>query len=211
MGDNDAKSGPSRGSFDARARLPGRSARPRWVVVLAMAMLAVGGNLLLGGVAIVRGLSPSRGAPTLQDLGAMSIALAAAHPVAVVLNAVSKILFGLLLLYAVAAVFTSDRRARAATLLAAWVGIAYQIGDALFLFLLMRQRIAPLLASLAAANGGPTPAPTVQDLAPLTDVVIFGTALLGIAFSVLLLAFFGGRRGRGFFGPGRQPRPGHGG
>jgi hypothetical protein len=178
--------------------LPGRRPRPTWVVVLAMAMLIYGGDLLLGAVSLLRGF-PGRGlpassgaAPAVQDLAAVLASLAAAHPVAVTVNALSKLVLALLLLYAVAAVFSADPRARAAALLAAWVGIVHQIGDKLFLFLIVRPR-------------------SVAEVMSVTDAIIVSTGLLGVAFSVLLLTFFGGRRGRGVFGPQRQPRVGHGG
>jgi hypothetical protein len=177
---------------------PGRRARPTWVVVLAMAMLIYGGSLLQDAASTLRGL-PARGAsasradaPAVQELIAWVASRAAAHPVAVRVNALSKLVLALLLLFAVAAVFSADPRARGATLLAAWVGIVHQIGHGLFLFLIVWPRSAAALM-------------------PFTDAIIVGTGLLGVAFSVLLLAFFGGRRGRGVFGPQRQPRVGHGG
>jgi hypothetical protein len=165
------------------------------VRVLALAMMIFGGQLLLWGASMLRGLPgpPAGGAePALGQLGTVFAALALAHPVAVKVNALSKLALALLLLYAVAAVFTSDARARASVLLAAWAGIAYQIGDGLFLFLVVRPR-------------------SVSELVSLADVFIVATGLVGVAFSVLLLAFFGGRRGRVFFGPGQEPRHGHGG
>ena len=178
--------------------LPGRRPRPTWVVVLAMAMLIFGGHLLLGAASMLRGLpgrglpAPSGATPAAQDLAAVFASLAAAHPVAVRVNALSKLVLALLLLYAVAAVFSADPRARGATVLAAWVGIVHQIGDGLFLFLVVRPR-------------------SVAELVSVTDAIIVGTGLLGVAFSVLLLTFFGGRRGRGVFGSQRHPRVGHGG
>ena len=178
--------------------LSGRRSRPTWVVVLAMAMLIFGGGLLQEAASTLRGL-PGRGlsaasgaAPEVQELVAGVASRAAAHPVAVRLNALSKLVLALLLLYAVAAVFSADPRARGATLLAAWAGIVHQIGDGAFLFLVVWPRSA-------------------VELPRVTHAIILGTGLLGVAFSVLLLTFFGGRRGRGVFGPRRQTRVGHGG
>jgi hypothetical protein len=190
--------------------------RPRWVVVLALAMLAFGGHLLTVGVSTLPAHArpaASDATPDLQGIAAMVSAIAEAHPVAVRVNALSKVLLGLLLLYAVAAVFASDPRARAATLLAGWVGIGYHVGDALFRFLVVRPGVveaAPLLASLVTSQrpAGSTPL-SGQDMVSLHDLVIVGTGLAGVAFCVLLLAFFGGRRGRGFFVGGGQPSHGH--
>jgi hypothetical protein len=64
---------------------------------------------------------------------------------------------------------------------------------------------APFVASQRLDGAPPLSAP---QLVSLHDAVIVTTLLVGLAFSVLLLAFFGGRRGRGFFGAG--PQPGHG-
>jgi hypothetical protein len=205
---------PARASRPSVWRRPGP--RPRWVVVLALGMLAFGGHLLTIGVTTLPArpqAAPRDASPDLQGIAAMVSAVAEAHPVAVRVNALSKVLLGLLLLYAVAAVFASDPRARGATLLAAWVGIGYQVGDALFRFLVVRPGVveaAPLLASLVASQrpAGSTPL-SGQDMVSLHDAVIVGTGLAGVAFCVLLLAFFGGRRGRGFFGGGGQPSHGH--
>ena len=178
--------------------LPGRRPRPTWVVVLAMAMLIYGGQLLVTAAGVLRGLPPSAlsasggVSPAVQEMAARVASRVAAHPVAVTVNAVSKLVLALLLLYAVAAVLSADPRARGATLLAAWAGIIHQFGDGLFLFLVVWPHSPAHLVFVTAG-------------------VVVGTSLLGVAFSVLLLTFFGGRRGRGVFGPQRQPRVGHGG
>jgi hypothetical protein len=205
---------PTAAGRPGAGRRPGQ--RPRWVVVLGLAMLAFGGHLLTIGVSTLP--EHPRGAigdasPDLQGIAAMVSAIADAHPLAVRLNALSKVLLGLLLLYAVAAVFASDPRARWATLLAAWVGIGYHVADGLFRFLVVRPGVveaAPLLANLVTSQrpAGSTPI-SGQDMVSLHDIVILGTGLGGVAFCVLLLTFFGGRRGRGFFGGGGQPSHGH--
>jgi hypothetical protein len=192
--------------------------RPRWVVVLALAMMVFGGHLLTSGFTILRGLGPQPAAagasgdsPTLDDVRAVRAAFAQAHPTAVRINAYSKLALALLLLYAVAAVFSSDRRARTAAVVAAWVGIGYHLGDALFLFLVVRKGVvaaAPMLATWAANQTPGKPVPSVAQLVSLTDLLIVVTGVVGVGFSVLLLAYFGGTRGRLFFGPGRQPNHG---
>jgi hypothetical protein len=201
-----------------KAAAPARGPRPTWVVVLAMAMMVFGGHLLTGGVSILRAIpeqsgavEPPTGNPTLDDVRAVRASFALTHPTAVKLNALSKLALALLLLYAVAAVFSSDRRARTATMVAAWVGIGYHVGDALFLFFVVRKGMvaaAPMLASWAASQAGPGKAtPSAGMLMSLTDGLIVGTSLVGVAFSVLLLAFFGGQRGQRFFNAGGPPRP----
>jgi hypothetical protein len=194
----------------ARPRPP--EGRPTWVVVLALAMLIFGGRLLINGVAqlggppVDRALEETASAQVGRDLKVLGESLARAyreHPTAVRANGASKVVMGLLLLFAVAAVFVSDPRARAATLVAAWAGIAYQVGDALFLFLIFRKglvEVAPALVDLAARQTAAGQAPSAGTLISMMDVVIVGLGLVGIGFSVVLLAFFGGRRGRTFFG-----------
>jgi hypothetical protein len=208
----------------ARNRRP--ESRPTWVVILALAMLVFGGRLLLDGVSQLSKPRPDRvldqpgaSAQVAEDLRALGESLARAyreHPVAVRVNAASKVVMGVLLLFAVAAVFASDPRARRAAMLAAWVGIAYQVGDVVFQLKILRKGMvaaAPVLVKLAARDSPPDKVPSAGALVSMLDMVIVGAGVLGILFSVLLLTFFGGRRGRTFFGAGadmvrRQPHHG---
>lgn len=202
--------------------------RPTWVVVLAMAMMAFGGHLLTGGLSILRGLGASEvtmpaavpsgdaaaeaSAVASRDLAAVARSAGREHPWAVRGIAAAKVSLGLLLLFAVAAVLTWDPRGRMAVLIAAWAGIAYHIGDALFLFLVVRKGVvaaAPQLASLAAANGetlSPEAMASLADTAML--IVTLVTTAVGMAFSVVLLTYFGGRRGRALYGFGQPPHHG---
>jgi hypothetical protein len=206
-----------------KPRLP--EARPTWVIVLAMAMLVFGGRLVihaasqLSGPNIEQALKDGASAHVTQDLQALGQSLAQAyrdHPVAVRINAISTLVMGLLLLFAVAAVFASDPRARKATLLAAWFGIAYQIGDVIFLFSVFRRSVvavAPMLVALAAQQAPAGKVPTASAFVSIVDVFIVVAGVVGVGFSVVLLTFFGGRRGRTFFGVGadlvgRQPTHG---
>jgi hypothetical protein len=195
------------------------------VVVLALAMLVFGGWLLISGVRQIRDpggqrpIDPRASIQEAQDVQAVNASLARAyreHPVEVQVNAFSKLVMGLLLLFAVAAVFAGDARARKATMVAAWVGIAYQVGEVLFMLRIFRQGVvegAPALVSLAARQSAAGKVPTVGAVISAFDVFIVGLGALGILFSVVLLTFFGGRRGRTFFGVGadivrRQPHHG---
>jgi hypothetical protein len=191
------------------------------VALLATAMMIYGGHKLTSGLVMAtsnpnEGVVASTAAAT-RDLQAIASSIDRAHrahPVAVRVNTGSKLAMGLIMLLAVAAVFSADPRARQITLAAAWAGIAYQIGDAIFMFRVVRKamlEIAPVLADLAArqAAGGSKPVPP----GTMVDVGIVGTTLVSIGFSVLLLTYFGGRRGRSFFGVGadiarRQPHHG---
>ena len=218
--------------------------RPTWVIVLAVSMMAFGGHLLMGGLSTVRNLWAPRAvtiespephdsatvpevdatadgavdAVLLRDMRAMSQRLDRDHPWAVRLNAGSKVVLGLVLLFATAAVWSSDPRGRLAALLAAWAGIAYHVGDALFLLLVLRKGViaaAPALATLASrASRGATEAPSVEAMVSFADtfmiVLSVVTAVGGIGFSVVLMKYFGGHKGRLLYGlepPGRVHAP----
>jgi len=199
--------------------------RPVWVVVLALGMLVLGGILLMTGLNQLadpehkRAIDPEATVQESQDRRTMNDAMARAfrdHPAEVRANAVSKLAMGLVLLFAVAAVFGSDPRARRATILAGWIGVAYQLSDLLFYFVVYRKGViagAPALMNLAARqNTGKLP--TAAAVVTAFDVTMVGMALLGVLFSVVLLTFFGGRRGRTFFGSGAdmvRRQPNHGG
>jgi len=203
---------------------PRPEGRPIWVVVLALAMLVLGGLFLISGFnqladpGYQRAVDPNASVQDAQDRRAMNEALARAfreHPTEVRVNALSKVAAGLVLLLAVAAVFASDIRARKAALLAGGIGVAYQIGDLLFYFAVYRKGViagAPALMNLAARQN-PGRVPTAGAVISAFDVMMVGVGVLGILFSVVLLTFFGGRRGRTFFGAGadivrRQPHHG---
>jgi hypothetical protein len=208
-------------------RPPEAGSRPTWVVVLALAMLVFGGRLLMAGMAQMTGSGVERpneevvSAHNISEVRAVSDQLEREyreHTVAVRLNATSKVAMGVLMLFAVAAVFASDARARKATMLAAWLGIAFQFGDVGFKLLIMRKGMvaaAPVLVSLLARQSGAARAPSASAVISALDVFIVSLGVLGVLFSVVLLTFFGGKRGRSFFGVGpradmvrRQPHHG---
>src|SRR5687768_2862827 len=172
--------------------------RPTWVVVLALAMLLSGGRLLINGGAMLSGGGMDRvaaeSAAATQDYQALAESLAKvyrAHPQAVRANGVSKVLIGLLTLFAVAAVFSGDPRARKAAMAVAWGGIAFELGDALFLFTIVRPemaQMAPVLANLTARQAAGATTPLTPGMAVwLFDMTVVVKGLLGTAFSVLLL------------------------
>lgn len=211
----------------AKKKPPARpEGRPVWVVVLAMAMLVLGGMLLMSGLDQLtasgrqRAIHPEATVQESQDQRMMNDAMARAfrdHPAEVRANALSKLAMGLVLLFAVAAVFGSDPRARRATMLAGWIGVAYQLTDLLFYFVVYRKGViagAPALMNQLAARQNTGKLPTAAAVVTGVDVLMVGMALLGVLFSVVLLTFFGGRRGRTFFGSGAdivRRQPNHGG
>jgi hypothetical protein len=201
--------------------------RPTWVVVLALAMLVFGGRLLITGIEQMSGSGMERpneegaSAHIISDVKAVNDRVEQSyreHPVAVRLNATSKVAMGLLMLLAVATVFAGDARARKAAMLAAWAGIAFQLTDVAFKLLILRKGMvaaAPVLVNLVARQSGAARAPSATAVISVLDIFLVSPGILGVLFSVVLLTFFGGRRGRSFFGVGagadmvrRQPHHG---
>ena len=119
----------------------------------------------------------------------------------------AKIALAGLLLYTVAALWTNDRRGQKAAVAAAWAGIAYQVGSAAFLIGYVRPgvlAVAPAWvdALVAAEPEGPPAEQWLEAAGLLLLALPLGLALLGIGFSVLLLVFFKGPKGRAFYGAG---------
>ena len=199
--------------------------RPRWVTVLAVLMLLAGARLFLGSLTDLRRLVTGRSMAELRLDGvvdaeqevlirgqlALDEAVDRAHPVAARVQAAARLALGLVFLFAVAAVFSDDPRARSASVLAAWIGMALHAGSGLFVLTAVRGRVADLLPALqqvaaqAHARAGDTPSASA-DLAQLASTLVIQvpllSAALGVLFSVLLLVTFGGRRGRLFYNDG---------
>src|SRR6185436_8799836 len=116
----------------ARPRPP--EGRPTWVMVLALAMLFVGGRFAATAVLELRDPyhpQPFPGAAfsahLSEDIAALNAAMAKSyqqHAVAVRVNLASRLLVGLLMLLAAAAVFTSNLQARLVAIVAAYAAIA---------------------------------------------------------------------------------------
>ena len=199
--------------------------RPRWVTVLAVLMLLAGARLFLGSLTDLRRLVTGRSMAELRLDGvvdaeqevlirgqlALDEAVDRAHPVAARVQAAARLALGLVFLFAVAAVFSDDPRARSASVLAAWIGMALHAGSGRFVLTAVRGRVADLLPALqqvaaqAHARTGDTPSASA-DLAQLASTLVIQvpllSAALGVLFSVLLLVTFGGRRGRLFYNDG---------
>ncbi len=207
--------------------------RPTWLVILTSLMLMFGSQLLFSALTTLRALHadppPATSATDrpvqitspeealVQQLA--NVLVDRAHPGAVRAHALARLALALMLFYVVAAVFSFDPKGRTAALLAGWLGIAYHIGNALFFILVVRDGIvalAPSWVELAVKQAG-AEAVAGQDLVglanTLTLIVPVATALGGIAFCVVLLAYFGGRRGRQLYGLDSQTvrLPSHGG
>ena len=215
--------GPDRsaGSAAPGRRVPAGQ-RPTWMVVLASLMVVVAFNLFLGGLsALADGPARLAGVPVEGD-GAgsaeaaatralqrgMAIALQRVDPLLIRTYAIAKLVLGALMLFAVAAIATNDRRGRQGTLVAAWVGIAYHVAGALFFILFVRGRLMDAASEWVrevrnlqnTAFSGGTPEQVLSWANQAFVIFPVGLALLGIGFSVVLIAYFGGNRGRAFYG-----------
>ena len=196
--------------------------RPPWLVLLSSFTLVYGGVMLVSGLDALRDPRAATHFPLRQaltppqeellrqivDVGAR---IAAAHARAIRFNAAAALPVGLLLLFAAASTMSRDRRGRQFTLLAAWVGIAYQILSTALTFPLIREyarQAAPQLAQLVAMQAGGAAANATPEVAAQA-VVGFPllTTALSIMGSLVLIRYFGGRRGRVLYGLERPEAP----
>jgi hypothetical protein len=146
-------------------------------------------------------------------------------------RAAASMVVALFMLYSAAAALSRDRHGRTATLIAAWLGIAYQVGTLPLVIPIASDYAAassPVLIRMMAAENpragtgdGKGPATTTsgdagtaagdkvdpprpETLASFTETVFLGvpiaTAVLGVLGSLLLISYFGGRRGRALYG-----------
>ena len=201
-----------------RARSPEH--RPPWLVLLSSFTLIYGGVMLVSGLDALRDPRAATHFPTRQaltptqeellrqivDVGA---GIAATHARAIRANAAGALPVGLLLLFAAAATMSRDRRGRQVTLAAAWASILYQLVSLALTLPLIRQyarEAAPQLAQLVALQAdGAAATPEVAAQAVVVFPVL--TTALAVAGSLVLIRYFGGRRGRILYGLERPEGP----
>lgn len=196
--------------------------RPTWVLVLTSIMLLAGGYSLVAGLLKVRDPSIVFTVATTdtagsdaqvqlnRELTAARAAAVAPHRRGVRIEAVFEILLALFTLYATAAVLSRDRNGRALTLAVGSLGIVYQLGTLPLYLSLMHdyaERGADLLAQLVIQSGGGKGSPDAIDAVEvarrLRSAIVGGpvvVAAVSVVGSLVLLTFFGGRRGRALYG-----------
>jgi hypothetical protein len=200
--------------------------RPAWLVILSSLMLLAGGYSLVAGMLKLR--DPTMilmvgGAETLdsdadvdlnRQLLAARVAAVTPHRSGLRIEAGCEVGLALFTLYATAAVFSRDRRGRALTLAVGLLGIGYQLA-VLPLYLALTQDYAARGSALLARSIVETVGPTSADLTPeqitarLHSAIVGGplvAAAVGIVGSLVLLFFFGGRRGKLLYGIARPPQ-----
>ncbi len=224
MGLRDARGTPqpeATGAFGPRrAKSPER--RPPWLVLLSSFTLIYGGVMLVSSLDALR--DPRAGTPfqarpamtqpqeeLLRQIVAVNTRIAAEHTRAIRFNAAAALPVGLLLLFAAASTMSRDRRGRQYTLLAAWSAIAYQVLSATLTFPIIREcarAIAPQYAQFIAMQTGQPAANPTPEAATLAVIAfpLFTTGL-SILGSLVLIRYFGGRRGRVLYGLERPEAP----
>ena len=191
--------------------------RPVWLIVLAATMLLFGGMTLVGGLLVIRDPAtvahhtiraaprPPAAEEAARKVEVVLDAIVARHRVALRLDAIASIAFGMFTLYAVAAVLSRDRNGRLLAVLTAVLGIVYQLGELPLSMRITRETVAaagPLLAELMAAGGegaGRSQAELVASLEAAAARSPFFAAV-GVGWCLLLLVYFAGRRGRELYG-----------
>ena len=196
--------------------------RPVWLAAMTSAMLIYAGMSLIDALSLLRRPHAATAA-AIEDvarasgqidaarrLAAVGESIVAAHPLAVRVDALAGVLVALLTLFAVAAIFSHDRRARRATVAAGWAGILYQLGALPFGVALARRAAeagAPVLQQVLAQSGRDFHGLAEGDVAGALRAAVLMMpvlrAAMGIAWSLALLFFFAGRRGRAVFGQDR--------
>jgi hypothetical protein len=188
--------------------------RPAWLVLLSSLTLIYGGGLLVRSLEtlrdprasshlpVTRAMTPAEEEITKQ-LADVATRVASAHARSIRGDAAVSLPVALLMLFAAAATMSRDRRGRQIALAAAWTGIAYQIATLALTLPFARDfatQAAPLLVQLVALQAG-AQANTTPDV---VAKVVFASPILmsagAIAGSLVVIRYFGGRRGRVLYG-----------
>jgi hypothetical protein len=193
--------------------------RPRWMTLLTLLMLLLGGRLLVTSLSDVHRVI-SKGAVVLTLDGSLDAqqeaflraqvvldnALSRHRPVSLTCYSVGRLALGLLYLFAVAAIFSGDARGRRVAIGAGWAGILMSAANALFLVLVVRNVLPwlePMLASAYAEDAVRTGRAALANVGEQARVFLFQVPLLvtgvGLLWSLLLIAYFRGRRVRLFY------------
>ena len=152
-----------------------------------------------------------------RRLAAARIAAVRPHVFRVRTEATLEVVLALFALYATAAILARDRHGRALALGVGVLGIIYQVGTLPVYLPLMRdyaESSSDLLAQVIFQSAGQVSALTPAEISHRLRTAIEGGPILSAAVwvvgSLVLFAFFGGRRGRALYGIGGPPstRPG---
>jgi len=195
------------------------ASRPTWLTVLTSSMLVYGGVTLVSALLMLREPramavmaienmarpvdATAESTETVQKLEALSNAIVERHKAEVRAGALISLGVALLTLYTVAALLTRDSRGRKLAMLTAGVGIVYQLGGLPLGVVMARQAAAEgsaLLSQVVIESGREPPGFTPAQLSHLMVVPAILAGLLGALACLVLLYYFGGRRGRALYG-----------
>jgi hypothetical protein len=193
------------------------------LVVLALLMLMHGGLSLIGALTNLRDpkllATVSLGNATetpeqmvvKQKLLTITQGILLGHHEAIRAVTLAAIALALVTLYAVAAILSRDKHGRRLALVTAWLIIAYQLGSLPVFLRIARDHATQSAPLLAEIIGGTTSAEErlqlVQKITSLTVIEPYVVSAFGVGWALLLMAYFGGRRGRQLYGiePVRTP------
>jgi hypothetical protein len=194
--------------------------RPTWLVLVAALMLMSATRLGLSGLLTLTGNGGGAGGSNAlvvspEEAAAKAVESAMqrveqSHGRAVKAHACIQVGIALLVLLVVSSVFTLDPRGRSMALVAGWVGVAYHLANAMFGLVILRPEILKMAPAMVAKLSGSIPGANADDamlstIKVLSIVMPVMAAGFGIMFCVLILVFFGGRRGRQLYG--LEPAP----
>jgi hypothetical protein len=185
------------------------------MVVLAATMLLFGGGELVGGLMALRDpgarnairnvARPPAAEEAARKLEPILAGIVDRNRAALRADAIASIAFGLFTLYTVAAVLSRDRNGRRLALLTATSGIAFQLAELPLKMHIAKQTVAAggvlILESFGAAGAGA--GRTEAEVVAALNMIAALLALVGVGWCVLLLVYFGGRRGRELYGISR--------
>jgi hypothetical protein len=194
-----------------RAKSPDH--RPTWLILLSALTLLYGGSLLVSSLdglghphssarpPIPRALTPAEEVLARQ-IADVDARVAGEHARALRGKAIASLPVGLVMLFAAAAMMSRDRRGRALALGAAWLGIAYQLATACLTYPVLRDFAragAPLYAQFLAL-GNDAAGATPELISKMLLASFTFTSVIAIAGSLVMIRYFGGRRGRILYG-----------
>jgi hypothetical protein len=195
--------------------------RPAWLTVLTSSMLVYGGVTLVSALLMLREpramavmaienmARPAESSETMQRLEALSSSIVARHQDEVRAGALISLGVALLTLYTVAAILSRDPHGRKLAMVTAVVGIVYQLGSLPLGVVMARQAAtegAAILSQVVIDSGREPAGFTPAQLPHLMVVPAILAGVLGALACLVLLYYFGGRRGRALYGVD-SPRP----
>jgi len=187
------------------------------MVVLAATMLLSGGLTLVSGLLLVRDpraavrhtIHNVPRTPAVEEavrkLEPILDGIVERHRTGLRIDAIAMVGFGLFTLYAVAAVLSRDRNRLRLAVLTAVFGIVYQLAELPLSVSIAKETVAlagPLLADIIIAAGDAAGRSQAELVAALNTTAARSPlfAVIGLGWCLLLLIYFGGRRGRELYG-----------